>query len=86
MTDPSPPLTVDQLAEAIARLFHVRFDRLAPAFGWTPQESARGKDFDALPESNRKLMIATVRSLLESGVIEPGPAVLDTFRKVPDAG
>lgn len=80
------PLTIDDLAEAIARHFHRTYERLGPGFGWQTQESARGKDFDELPESNRRLMVATVRGLLDAGVIEAGPAVLDQFREVADAG
>jgi len=65
----------EELAEAIAAQFHRRYDRLSASFGWTPQESARGKGWDELPESNRALMVATVRGLLEDGVILAGPAV-----------
>jgi len=64
-----------EMAEAIAAQFHRRYDRLSASFGWTPQESARGKDWDELPESNRALMVATVRGLLADGVLLAGPAV-----------
>jgi hypothetical protein len=80
VTGPEPPTSLDELAEAIARHFHAFYDRLAPAHGWTPQESARSKDFDQLPAANRALMVATVRGLLVAGVIEPGPTVLAPFR------
>lgn len=65
---------LDRQAEAIARHFHRTYDRLSASFGWTPQPSARGKDFDELPESNRALMVATVRGLLDAQVISPGDA------------
>ena len=83
MSEPIPPVRRDELAEQIARRFHETYEQLGPSFGWQTQESARDKTFDELPESNRALMLATVTALLEGGAIEPGPAVVDTFR---DAG
>ena len=81
MAEPTPPVSQYELAERIAREFHTTYEQLGPSFGWVTQESARGKEFDELPESNRRLMIATVTALLEGGAIEPGPAVMDTFRE-----
>jgi hypothetical protein len=80
MSDPTPPIALRELAEAIARHFHETYERLGPSFGWKTQESARGKAFDELPQSNRDLMIATITELLEGGAIEAGPAVVDSFR------
>ena len=55
-------------AEAIARHFHGTYERLASEFGYeTRRESA--VPFDEIPERNRSLMIATVRTLLDAGVI-----------------
>lgn len=86
-TGGSPPISVDQLAEQIARHFHSTYERLGPSYGWESQESARDKDFDELPESNRRLMVATVKALLESGVIEPGSGVLEPLHPAAhDAG
>jgi hypothetical protein len=80
MAEPTPPVSQDELAEMIARRFHETYERLGPAYGWQSQESARGKSFDDLPESSRRLMVATVTALLDGGAITPGPAVTGTFR------
>lgn len=77
--EPTDRPGLDALAERIAREFHTAYEQLGPVHGWVSQESARGKDFDELPESNRALMVATVKGLLIAGVIDPGPALLDTF-------
>lgn len=84
MTDPTPPLTTNELAEQIARRSHVIYEQAAVAAGWATQESTQ-VGFDDLPESNRRTMITTFKGLLRDGVIEPGPAILDRFRGGPDA-
>jgi hypothetical protein len=81
VADRTPPVRAEEIAEQIARRFHETYERLGPSFGWQTQESARDKDFDELPDSNRALMIATVTTLLEGGAIEPGPAVVENFRE-----
>lgn len=86
MSDPNPPISTADLAEAIARHFHDTYERLGPSFGWETQESARDKDFDELPQSNRDLMIATITELLEGGAIEAGPAVMASFREAGTSG
>lgn len=86
MAEPIPPVSQDELAERIAREFHTIYEQLGPSYGWQTQESARDKDFDELPESNRALMIATVNALLDGGAITPGPAVTGTFRSAGAAG
>lgn len=55
-------------AEWIARCFHAAYERRAPEFGWETQERSR-TEWDDVPEENRKLMIAVVEELLESGLI-----------------
>lgn len=77
---PAPTVALNELTEQIARRFHEVYEQLGPGFGWQTQESARGKSFDELPESNRQLILATVGVLLDTGVIEPGPGVLTRFR------
>jgi hypothetical protein len=77
MTD----LTLDELAEAIARSSHETYERYAIAHGWQTQPSTRGRGFDDIPEANRLTMLATFRGLLEAGVIEAGPAVLGEIKE-----
>ena len=57
-------------AELVARRFHEAYERLAPDFGYRTRE-ASAKPWDEVPEQNRNLMIAVVRSLLDAGVILP---------------
>jgi len=68
----------DRLVDAVARHFHETYERLAPGHGW----ESRTKDvaFEDLPEPNRSLMRETVAALLDTGVIEVGPALLGGFR------
>ena len=82
-TGGSPPLSVDELAEAIARESHVRYERFSEAHGW--QSRGEGKSFDEQDDSNKQTMVATFRGLLLDGVIEPGPATLAHFPAA-DAG
>jgi hypothetical protein len=65
----------DDVVERLARAFHATYERLAPDHGWETQESTRAKPWEQVPEHNRRLMLATVRELIEQGVIDPGPAV-----------
>lgn len=64
---PMPDLTDEDEAEAfeaIAKLFHQTYERLAPDFGYeTRRESA--VPWEAVPENNRKLMTATVRGVVD---------------------
>ncbi len=55
-------------AETIARAFHDAYETLAPDFGYKTRE-ASAKPWEEVPENNRKLMIATVSHLLETGII-----------------
>lgn len=58
-SEPVWPLTADSLA----RLFHDIYTELAPRFGWKPQEGTDGS-FEALPEANRALAVATAEAIL----------------------
>ena len=50
-------------AEKVAREFHETYERLAPSFGYeTRPESA--VPWEQVPENNRNLMVAVVRSVL----------------------
>ena len=63
-------MTEDQV-ETIAREFHYAYERLAPDHDYrTRPESRTG--WSRVPDSNRRLMKATVRSLATDGYIEPG--------------
>ena len=50
-------------AESVAKLFHETYERLAPTFGYETREATR-VSWDALPERNKRLMIATTAELL----------------------
>lgn len=58
-------------APNIAKAFHENYERLAPRYGYeTRRESA--VPWRQVPERNRKLMVAVVEALLDSGTIR-GP-------------
>ena len=61
----------DGHAEAIARGFHERYERLAPEHGYATRE-ASAKPWEDVPEQNKGLMVAVVRALLADGVIAVG--------------
>lgn len=61
--------------ERIAREFHLAYERLAPAHGYETREASRTA-WEAVPEQNRSLMIATVHDLLLHGIIRPGEALV----------
>lgn len=67
-----------QEAEQLARTFHEAYERLAPDFGYATRE-ASAKPWTDVPESNRKLMIATAQAVLDSGYAPPY-----TVREDPD--
>lgn len=58
-------------AELIAGIFHATYETLAPDHGYKTRE-ASAVDWKDVPENNRALMIATVRNMLDMGVITPG--------------
>jgi hypothetical protein len=67
--------------EALARLFHETYERLAPEHGYETRE-ASAKPWEQVPDNNRALMIAVCRHILEqhAGLARPGrdnPGVLD---------
>jgi hypothetical protein len=76
----------DDVVEQTARAFHATYEALAPSFGWETQESTRAKPWEAVPEHNRRLMLATIRELIEQGAIDPGPAVAPPEEVRQDAG
>lgn len=59
-------------AELIAGVFHATYETLAPEHGYTTRE-ASAVDWDDVPAQNRNLMIHVVQTLLDLGVIVPGP-------------
>ncbi len=66
-------------AEGIARMFHTVYEHLAPAYGYrTREESAVA--WERVPERNRALMKATVRRLLDDGVIAVGAVYAPGFQ------
>lgn len=63
----STGVRLDRIVQ-IAHNFHKEYERLAPDYGYkTREESA--VPWEEVPENNRLLMIATVRSLIDKGII-----------------
>ncbi len=54
--------------ENIARLFHARYEIQSNLLGWNTQSNCK-VPFDELPESNKNVMIATVRDVLALGLL-----------------
>lgn len=63
-----PTRTQWDIADIIAAAFHDHYERLAPEHGYETRPESR-TSWDEVPEQNRKLMQATVHSLLSSGLI-----------------
>lgn len=65
-------MSMEDRIENIAREFHDAQERLAHDLNFkTPKDSRAG--WALIPETQRRLMMATVRSLITDGIIEPGP-------------
>lgn len=76
-----PPLDREAGDEDIARAFHREYERLAPRFGYRTRE-ASAKEWDDVPAENKALMMAVVRHLRESGILE-ARAALTAARSTP---
>jgi hypothetical protein len=55
-------------AEQIAKAFHDAYEALAPDHGYETRE-ASAKPWKKVPDNNRNLMVATVRKLIDDGMI-----------------
>lgn len=64
--------------ELIARALHDTYERLAPEHGYETRE-ASAKPWDDVPADNKALMVATVETLLNTGVIIAPPPELDAL-------
>jgi hypothetical protein len=51
--------------EALARLFHDTYERLAPEFGYETREASR-KPWEEVPQQNRTLMVAVAGVIAET--------------------
>lgn len=82
--------------DRIARAFHETYEALAPTFGYHTRD-ASAKPWPDVPENNKRLMRATVRHLLNRGVIRADrvapdrgespfehPAVMDGYPLSPE--
>src|SRR5262245_5664955 len=78
-SDVTQPGDRPALIELLARRFHDTYERLAPEYGWQTQEATRAKPWGEVPEHNRRLMVATVEVLVDTGWIEVGPAAMAGF-------
>jgi hypothetical protein len=63
-----------QVVDRIAFAFHWEYERAARREGWETQQTTQVA-WDDLPEENRLTMLATVRALLDLGVITPGEKI-----------
>ena len=61
----------DTTVEATTRLFHETYERLAPSFTYKTRRST-AVAWENVPESNRRLMLATVREVL-AALPDPRP-------------
>ena len=87
MTDSIPELLAAATDEDIAKRFHYTYERLAPQYGYeTRPETATA--WTHLPEANRELMIATVKSVRSAlvnsanereAVVKAARAVVETW-------
>ena len=82
-SNPSQPSS----AEALAKIFHQTYERLAPKFGYkTREESAR--PWEEVPEENKKLMIAVCAEIIQYGQFTPAaksePEELSSLLDWPD--
>lgn len=53
----------------IAEAFHDSYERLAPEFGYKTRD-ASAVPWQDVPEANKKLMMATVKDLLDRGILQ----------------
>lgn len=63
-------------AEEIAYAFHATYEHLAPEYGYETRE-ASAVPWKDVPEANKNLMIAVVRSLIADGVIAAPPVTVN---------
>jgi len=54
-------------AEKLAQRFHVKYENLAPQFGYKTRD-ASAVPWEKVPELNRGLMIAVCQELLDEGI------------------
>lgn len=62
--DREEALRLDRIASA----FHETYERLAPQFGYSTREQS-AVPWAEVPNNNKRLMRATVRDLLDKGII-----------------
>lgn len=70
LPDQSDPLE-RTIYDVIAAAFHANYERLAPDYGYATRE-ASAVPWRDVPEPNKRLMRATVRELVNAGVIRVG--------------
>ena len=61
MSDNRPPLP--DPGETLARMFHEKYERLAPDFGYKTRE-ASAVPWEDVPEANKALMIAVATEIV----------------------
>jgi hypothetical protein len=69
-------------AERIAQAFHEAYERLAPDHGYKTRE-ASAVAWEDVPADNKNLMIATVRALIDQGVIPDRTIEVDRGQNCP---
>ena len=63
----------DKEQRVIAQRFHEVYEQLAPSYGWKTQPESR-VSWDELPPSQRELMVATVKRVLDESALRPSLA------------
>ena len=58
----------DSEIDYIAKKFHQEYEALAPGFNYETR-TASAKHWEDVPDNNKRLMRAVIRSLLSQGVI-----------------
>lgn len=71
----------ENTAERIAQAFHEAYERLAPQFSYTTRKRS-AVPWEDVPADNKALMVATVNSLLDEGLIVATAEVADLRQAV----
>ena len=72
----------DDLAEALARQFHERYETLAPSYNYQTRE-ASARPWASVPPENKALMIETCRPFAQ--VLAEKDAEIERLRKTGDS-
>ena len=71
MSHPEQSSRYDEATHRVAQAFHERYEWWAPHFGYKTRD-ASAVPWEDVPEQNKMVMLATIQSLLDVGVIRHG--------------